>query len=265
MTLDISYPLLAVVVGSAVIPLVLAELTGVSLTKRAAIAIGRMAIQLAAVAVYLETLFRINNLWLNLGWVVLMVVLASGTAVRNADLRLKVMQAPAAAGVAAGTLWVLFGFVVGVIRPTPPADARYLIPIGGMVLGNSLRGIVVALERFFSTLDEHREEHLTFLLLGANRSEAVRGHMAAAIRAAASPTLANMATLGLVFLPGMMTGQILGGTDPQIAVKYQLAIMIAIFNAIVVTVIVTLRSSLVVAFDDYGMVRRDLFRAGRSR
>ena len=80
------------------------------------------------------------------------------------------------------------------------------------------------------------------------------------MEAALNPTIASMATMGVVFLPGMMTGQIIGGAPPDTAIRYQIAIMIAIFVCIVPSITVTILFSLGRCFDGFGNLRREVFR-----
>lgn len=99
---------------------------------------------------------------------------------------------------------------------------------------------------------------MTYLLLGTSRWEAVEPYLREAVRASINPTVAGMATMGLVSLPGMMTGQILGGGEPWVAVKYQIAIMLCIFTSTTLTAILSLKFSLNIAFDDFDIVRDDI-------
>ena len=80
-----------------------------------------------------------------------------------------------------------------------------------------------------------------------------------ALQEALTPTLATMATIGVVSLPGMMTGAILGGLNPMTAIQYQIAIMIAIFTGTGITVLLGVLWTRKAAFDGFGMLKRDLF------
>jgi putative ABC transport system permease protein len=95
-------------------------------------------------------------------------------------------------------------------------------------------------------------------VLGATRWEAVRPYFREAVKAAVNPTIASIATMGLVSLPGMMTGQILGGSDPSLAVKYQLAIMICIFTSTTLAAILNLTLSLKIAFNAFNVLKADV-------
>jgi putative ABC transport system permease protein len=144
-------------------------------------------------------------------------------------------------------------------------SARYLIPIGGMIMGNMLRGNIVSLDRFYHSLTQREEEYMYYISLGASRAEALRPFIREAMRPALSPYLATVATMGLVSLPGMMTGQILGGASPSVAIQYQMMIMIAIFVASTISTFLGILFSLVPTLDDCGRIRKDIFTHGAAK
>jgi putative ABC transport system permease protein len=138
-------------------------------------------------------------------------------------------------------------------------SARYLIPIGGMVMGNMLRGNIVSLDRFYNSLTRREEEYIYYISMGASRREALLPFISEALKPALSPYLATIATVGLVSLPGMMTGQILGGASPAVAIQYQIMIMIAIFVASTVSAFLGILFSIVPGIDACGRIRKDIF------
>jgi putative ABC transport system permease protein len=131
-----------------------------------------------------------------------------------------------------GVTFLFCGLVVGY---SPWYDPRYLIPLAGMIIGNSMNGASLAAERLSAELYERREEIEAALCLGATARQASESSVRLAFRAALMPTMNTMAAMGIVSLPGMMTGQILSGTEPIIAVRYQIAIMCAITGAVAIT------------------------------
>lgn len=118
---------------------------------------------------------------------------------------------------------VVTGVIVGA-RPwwTP----QYFIPLAGMIVGNSMTAISICLDRLFSDLRTRRGEVEMKLALGADYREASREILAGAVRAGMIPSINSLMAVGLVSLPGMMTGQILSGTDPLIAIRYQIVVML---------------------------------------
>jgi putative ABC transport system permease protein len=156
-------------------------------------------------------------------------------------------------------------YMVLVFRPTPLYDARHLIPITGMILGNSMNRVIVTLERFYSSVRQHSEGYAASIAMGATVREAAASHLRAAYRAGLSPALANMATIGLASLPGMMTGQILGGSEPMTAVQYQIAIVLAIYLATDLAGLLCVTFSMRRGFDEYGFLRLDIFKPKKSK
>ena len=120
---------------------------------------------------------------------------------------------------------------LGIIQVQPWYDPQYFIPLLGMVLGNTLTGISLGLDRFMESLVNQRQKIETLLALGATRWEATHEEIKAAIRTGMIPMINSMMVMGIVSLPGMMTGQILAGANPLDAVRYQIIIIFAIASA----------------------------------
>ena len=245
--------------GTLILPLGLIAWLKLGILREIFIALLRMTLQLGLVGLYLKVIFAINAPLLNLAWILAMVVVATSAMLRQAGLLRRRFFAVTFGGTAFATATISCFFVMAILRPDPPYDARYLIPVFGMVLGNCMRGNVLSLERFYAGIRESEKEFVTYHMLGATLSEATRPFMRKALKAALAPHVSSMATMGIVSLPGMMTGQILGGSFPLTAIKYQIAICICIFGALVVAAVLNLFLSTRVAFDEYGMLRQEVF------
>ncbi|WP_319521841.1 ABC transporter permease [uncultured Desulfosarcina sp.] len=124
--------------------------------------------------------------------------------------------------------YMVTAVVVGV---TPWWKPQYFIPIGGMVIGNSMNAIAIALERLLGELRKRRLEVEAMLCLGADYKEASKDILRIAMRAGMIPSINSMMAVGIVFIPGMMTGQILAGADPLQAVRYQIVVMIMLVGS----------------------------------
>ncbi|MCX7101937.1 MAG: iron export ABC transporter permease subunit FetB [Methylobacter sp.] len=257
-TLDIELPKMTLLYGLSLLPVLLLWLIGLRLTKDIVISIVRMSIQLALVGIYLKMLFELNHPYLNGLWILMMLLVADITILKRAGLKVRYFALATFTAVASSILFSTAFLVVLVIQPTLYYDAHYIVPLAGMILGNCLQGNVIALERFYSVLRKNENEYATFLMLGATRWEAVRPYFKDAIKAAINPTIAGMGTMGLVSLPGMMTGQILGGSDPWLAVKYQIAIMICIFTSTTIACIINLKLSLNIAFNAFDILNDEV-------
>jgi putative ABC transport system permease protein len=263
-SINIGYTSMLILYAVMVVPVLVSLLLKLGTVKRILIAVLRMTVQLGAMGLYLDYLFRFNNMWVNFGWVIFMVAIANITVHRNTGIRSLRVFAAVMLGIMISAVFVIAIFVFVAIKPEPYYDARYLIPISGMVIGNCMRANTIALERFFSSMRKNEKEFLTYLLLGATLREAALPYIREAVRPALAPQLATMATLGLVSIPGMMTGQILGGSSPIVAIQYQIGIMIAIFTAITLTTVLNLLFNLRIAFNEYSILKQDLFRRKKA-
>ena len=230
-----------------------------------AVTLVRMTVQLIFVGLYLQVIFKLNNLWLNAAWLLVMVTVADVSIVRSCSLRLRPIAAPWIAALLAGTAIPLLLFVGLILQRPNLLDAQYAIPIGGMILGNCLRADIVGIRTFYEGLRTGEKAYLQSLAQGASLHEALRPHMRKACQAALAPTVATMATIGLVSLPGMMTGVILGGASPVTAIKYQIAIMISIFSGTAITVALGIRLTCRSSFTAYGLLDRDIFQNRSNR
>ena len=115
-----------------------------------------------------------------------------------------------------------------VIRPHPWYAPQLVVPLTGMLLGNTVSALAVGLSRFFESMRERRDEVDTLLALGATAWEAARPSVVSSIRLGLMPTTASLASAGIVTVPGMMAGQIIAGGDPINAAKYQFMVLAAI-------------------------------------
>lgn len=246
-----------------VIPVSIALWVGVRLLRDLAIALLRMTLQLLFVGFYLQVVFHLDSLLLNMAWLSVMVVVADLSIIRRCRLRLRPFVLPVGLAIMLGTTVPLAYFLILVLRLPNPTQAQYLIPIAGMILGNCLRANIVGIEHFTDRIRVGEKSYLWALAQGASKAEAVQPFLAGAVRASLAPTIATMATIGLVSLPGMMTGIILGGTDPRTAIEYQIAIMIAIFTGTAITVILAIGFSMKTIFSAYGVLNHRIFASAR--
>lgn len=232
------------------IPLLLFQRWQLGLSKTLISAVVRMTLQLALVGLYLQTLFNFASIWLNTAWLMVMILVASWTICKQAGTHWKRMLPAVLSGQLIALGLVLPLLMIGVIQTSPWWQAQYLIPVAGMLLGNTLSANVLAIERLHSSMKQRIDEYQYYVSLGAKQPG--KPFLKEAFSAALKPPMAAMSTLGIVSLPGMMTGQILGGTAPLLAVKYQLVIMIAIFITVTLSVATTLILGSKNMADNYG-------------
>lgn len=193
----------------------------------------RAAVQLLLVGVALDVLLDAGVAW-SWAWVVGMVVFAADTVHRRAPEvpGVTVLALGAFAAAAVVTLAVLFGLDVF------PLEPRTLIPLAGMMIGNAMTSTVLVARRVLEELRDKRDEVEARLALGLASADAAKPYVRAALRTALIPQIETTKSVGLVFLPGAMTGLILAGADPFDAVRVQIAVMYLVLGSVATTVTV---------------------------
>ena len=193
-------------------------------------ACARALVQLVLVGAGLLLVFE-GPLWLSAVWVVLIVLYAGVTVWRRAPEvpRMLTLSLVAMTTAAVVTLGVIFG--LGIF----PLEPRALVPLAGLMLGNSMSNTVLAARRVVEEVRDHRDEVEARLALGQSSTHAARPFVRRAIRAALIPQLESTKAVGVVALPGTMTGLILAGASPTQAVLVQVAIMYLILGAVATT------------------------------
>lgn len=255
-TIDISYASLAIGLLLLLIPIYYIGRYETGLLKGILVGTLRMVVQMLFIGVYLRYLFQWDNPVVNCLWVVVMVCIAAETAVTRTRVKRNVLMLPLIVGFVVASVLIGLYFLGIVLQLDNVFSAQYFIPIMGILLGNMLTVNVIAVGTFYTTLQ--REQNLYYYLLGngASRSEALQPFVRQAIAKAFSPTIANMAVMGLVSLPGTMIGQILGGSTPDVAIKYQIMIVVITIAASMLSLIIAIRLSARRAFDGYGRMKR---------
>lgn len=218
--------------------LLLVKMRGVKREKMILIATLRMSIQLTLMGYILLYVFENPSWWLTL----LMISIMLGFAIYNALKRVhntmsKELKRLVAISMFVGYMLTAIVFMLLVLQVSPWFHPQYIIPISGMIIGNSMTGIALGANRLCTNMLDHRERIENSLMLGALPSDAVHEDVNDAFDSAILPTMNNMMTMGIVNLPGMMTGQMLSGTFPLTAIKYQIGIMLAILGCTAITVV----------------------------
>ncbi|WP_156291565.1 ABC transporter permease [Oceanobacillus salinisoli] len=213
------------------IPLILSKTLHLGLEKDTIIATVRSIIQLLAVGYVLQFVFASEQFV----FIILMIILMIGAATQNARKKGVTIK---------GITWkliatfvfievltqaILLGFGI-----TPPT-AQYIIPISGMVVGNSMVLAILFLNRFTAEVEARQDETELILSLGGTPKQAIHTSLVTSIKASTIPTIESQKTIGLVQLPGMMSGQIIAGADPVQAVQFQLLILFLLLTTAIVT------------------------------
>lgn len=135
-----------------------------------------------------------------------------------------------------GTITTIIYFILIVINLKPWYQPHYFIPLSGMLIGNSMTGISLGAEGLINGIVDNKKIIENALMLGAKPEKTVENITNRAFYNAILPTINSMMGMGIIFLPGMMTGQILAGSPPLTAIKYQIAIMLGILGSVTLTV-----------------------------
>lgn len=217
----------AFVVAAGVVSLVLR----LGLERKLLVASLRTVVQLLLVGYVLGWVFALDSPFTVLVLLTIMIGIAARAAIQRSARTFSGAQTGAFVMLAVTGLTTTIGATQLVIGVDPWWRPQYIVPLLGMVLGNGLTGMSLCLDELTRSLDEGRARVETELAFGATRWEAVRGPLREAIRRGMIPIINAMMVVGIVSLPGMMTGQILEGADPLAAVRYQIVIMFMIAGA----------------------------------
>ncbi|ATL70012.1 ABC transporter permease [Nocardia terpenica] len=216
------------------------------LTRELVIAAARAGVQLIAVGAVLLILFRHTGLPGALGWVALMIVIAGQVAGRRGAGLPHAIRA-ATIGVAVGSVLTLGGLMLlGVIS----AQSRVVVPVGGMIVSGAMQATGVALRRLREDAREARPAVEARLCLGLPASQAFLPYRRSALRTALLPSIDATKVVGLISLPGAMTGLILAGVDPLTAIRYQIVVMYMQLAAAALAALVSTRVAERYLFDD---------------
>lgn len=232
------------------------------LTRHMLVATARMVVQLWLVGLVLKALFAAVSLPLTALAATCMILFAGREIVARQERRMAGLWGyglGTGCMLLASTLVTAFALQTQ-IRPDPWFDPRYSLPLLGMVLGNTMTGISLGLHNLTVGLSRERPGVEAQLMLGRNRWQATRGVAREALRSASMPILNTMAATGLVSLPGMMTGQILAGESPAIAVKYQMLILFLIFGGTMIGAVAAVLGGVARLTDERHRLRLDRLR-----
>ena len=200
-----------------------------------AVAVVRSFVQLVAIGYVIQAIFDEDTLTLVIALIVVMVLFGAYTARGRAD-RVPGAFVPLliALSVAAAATLVLV-VALGVFEPEP----RYLVPVGGMVIGNAMTASAVALNRLGEDMDENAGRIEATLALGATSTQAAAPILRRSLRSAMIPMVDSTKTTGLIFFPGTMVGMLLAGAEPVDAVRLQLVLLWTLLGSIAIATLIS--------------------------
>lgn len=201
------------------------------------IATGRTIVQLLVVGYLLAIVFALRSPWAVLAIVLAMTIVATIVARNRISQKVPRLVPIVGVSILLSTAFTLAYVNLLVLRLEPWYEPQYLVPLAGIVLGNTMNAAAVSGERFVSTLNNSQLEIETHLSLGATPQQATCIYRREAIKAGLIPTINSMMVVGIVTLPGIITGQILSGVDPLNASLYQMLIMFMLAFATLLTTV----------------------------
>jgi putative ABC transport system permease protein len=220
-----------------VLLLIIVRIKGIKREKEILIGSIRMTLQLILTGYILSLLFENPHPLLTLLVLIIMEVFAIFNVYKRVKYKMNhKLKKAIALSMSIGTVSTLFIFILGVIRLNPWFDPRYFITLMGMLIGNAMTGISLGVNHLISGMEKQKALVEGALILGATPKEATKEIVNEAFDAAFLPTINSMVGMGIVFLPGMMTGQILSGISPITAIEYQIAIMLGILGSVALSV-----------------------------
>lgn len=238
---DVSWLDLSLALGLVLIAVGISRWQSLGLVKDFVVGAIRTVVQLVLVGYILVYIFAVDRWYITLAALLLMLIVATGAAARRKKKASRELQWITGSAMLIGSAFTLLYITTLVVRVHPWHDPRYLIPLFGMIVGSSMNGASIAVERLAGEIEARSGEIEAYLALGANYKQATEQAVRQALRASLIPTVNGLMVVGIVTLPGMMTGQILAGSSPLTAVRYQIVVVFMQAAAVAITTaIVTL-------------------------
>lgn len=221
------------------IPLFIVKIIGINREQEILFSALRMTLQLFLMGYVLTYILRSDNIFIILLIIVTMEIFAIINIYQRTKKTIsKKLKGIVALAMISGTFACILYFTLVVVPTSPWYDPRYIIPLSGMLIGNTMTGIALGANRLVNDMVIQKDLIEAALMLGATPKDAVREIVKNAFDSAFLPTLNSMVGMGIVFLPGMMTGQIIAGIAPVSAIKYQMAITLGIVGSVSLSVII---------------------------
>ncbi|MDX6583092.1 MAG: UDP-glucose/iron transport system permease protein [Solirubrobacterales bacterium] len=207
---------------------------GTGIENEIAVAVLRSFIQLTAIGYVIQAIFDQDTIWLVIALLAVMVTFGAFTARRRAKRVPDAFWPLFAALAAAGGLTLALVVALGVFPATP----RYLVPVGGMVIGNAMTSAAVALNRLGDEMTDRAREIEATLALGATATVAAGPSLRRSLRSGTISVVDQTKTTGLIFFPGTMVGMLLAGADPTDAVRLQMILLWVLLGAVTLSALI---------------------------
>ena len=219
---------LLIALGMVAVAAIISELMHMGIGKTLMWSSCRALVQLCAMGFIIGYVIRSNSVWMVFALMAVMLVAAVQIVMSRARGIPKGLAGPIFLSLVITMLLMLALVTELIVRPHPWYATQLVVPLTGMLLGNTVTALAVGLSRFYESMEERRDEVDMMLALGATPWESARPSIVSSIRLGLLPTTASLASSGIVTIPGMMAGQVIAGGDPLNAAKYQFVVLDAI-------------------------------------
>ena len=228
--------------------------------QKSAKAVVRMQAQLLALGACLWTLYRFDAPWLNLLWLLVLVLATAFLLVSRARVRSRVLFLPSCAAMFVSVLLVTAYVLALVLRPESAWSARWFVPVTGVLMAHVLTTSIPAVRTYFDSLRQDALPYLTMLGNGATRRQALAPYLTRALKSLTVPAVANLSAMGLFVLPMLLSGLLLGGLSPVAAIFTFVVLVLAGLATSVLSLFLTLWLADCRAFTPQGVLG-DIFMA----
>lgn len=259
--MDLSHSIINMTIGQfsliyflLIILLMIMKRSKVDKTKLLIVASFRMTVQLVLVGFVLSYVFENKHPVFTYLFLISMIGFSIHRVLSLQSQLNKKFKIIIGLSIAISGLSVLFFFVAIVVR-VPIFDPQYTIPLAGMIVGNAMTGLNLGLGNFINSLNKEKSKLYALTAIGIEPDKILLPFVRQAFETALLPTINSMLGMGIIFLPGMMTGQILSGTLPTTAIMYQIAIMIAICTSVCLTVFLSLNLGYKTLYDKNQIIK----------
>lgn len=232
---DVSWLDLSLAFGLILIAIGISRWQKLGLGRDFVVGAVRTVVQLALVGYVLVYIFALDRWYLVIAALLFMLAVATHTAVDRQERSNRVLLGITATAMLLGSGLTLVYVGAVVVRMEPWYNPRYLIPLFGMIVGNAMNAAALAAERLRSEMAGRRAEVEAYLALGASTERASRDPVRHSLLASLIPTVNGLMVVGLVSIPGMMTGQIIAGSSPLTAFRYQIVVMFMLASSVAIT------------------------------
>ena len=222
------------------IPIVISFQSRLGIGKDILIGTVRTFIQLIIIGYILKYIFNLKKWYFVLLMIAIMAIVAGYNAIKRQKINIPGLFPMVTVSIFLGACIAMSTLILLILRVKPWYEPQYLIPISGMMLGNAMNAAALAVDRLVGETKSRRGEIEAALALGASPLKSINPLLRDAARAAMMPTINAMMIVGIVQLPGMMTGQIIGGVAPEQSVRYQIIIMYMLSTSVTIACITIL-------------------------